>query len=219
MNSRAFRASTSKSGDAVDAPMTPDISERAFEEGDRVRVAARRAGRLPGRRVGGSGVGTGIRGRAAAGRLPQAPAGGLRPRALPDPDRRRRLPAGHPAQGVGEAQAAPRGRREAALPRPALPRDCPPRGPRRAAQRRQGLGLQVPAGVLPPGERPQRGTAAAARRQPLRGCASAPLQRAGRAEPRPRALPERRPHLHGRAQEPSQRAGRPGRHPAVPGGP
>ncbi len=32
MNSRAFRASTSKSGDAIDAPMTPDISERAFEE-------------------------------------------------------------------------------------------------------------------------------------------------------------------------------------------
>ena len=32
MNSRAFRASTSMPGDAIDAPMTTDISERGFEE-------------------------------------------------------------------------------------------------------------------------------------------------------------------------------------------
>ena len=82
---------------------------------------------------------------------------------------------------------------------------------RRAAQRRQGLGLQVPAGLLPARERAERGAAAPARGQPLRGGAPAPLQREGRAEPRPRALPQRHPHLHGRAQEPAQRPGRPGR--------
>ena len=39
------------------------------------------------------------------------------------------------------------------------------------------LGLQVPARVLPTGERPQRGTPAPARRQPLRRRTPAPLQR------------------------------------------
>ena len=49
------------------------------------------------------------------------------------------FPSGHPAQGVGEARAAPRCRREAALPRPPLARD--PRGPRppRAALRLRAL--------------------------------------------------------------------------------
>ena len=181
-----------------------------------MRAVAPRAGRVPGRRNDSAGVGAGVRGRAGAGRLPQAPAGGLRPRAVPDPDRRRRLPSGHAAEGVGEAQAAPRGRREAALPWPAVARDRPAGGARRAAHRRQGLGLQVPAGVLPAGERTERGTAAPACGEPLRDRAPTPLQRAGRQEPRPCALPERHPRLHGGAQEPAQRAGRRGRNPSVP---
>ena len=184
-----------------------------------MRAAALRLRRLSGRPGRGAGVAAGVRGRASAGRLPPAPAGRLRPRPVPDPGRRRRLPPRHAAEGVGEARAAPRRRRQAAFPWPALARDRPARRPRRAAQRRQGLGLQVPARVLPTRERAQRGSAAPARGQPVRGGAPAPLQRAGRAESRPRALPERRSPLHGRAQEPAQRPGRPGRHPAVPGGP
>ena len=116
---------------------------------------------------------------------------------------------------MGEAPAALRRRREAALSGAAVARDRPAGGARRVAQRRQGLGLPLPAGVLPAGERAQRGAAAAARRQPLRCRAPAPLQRAGRAEPRPGALSERHSDLHGRAQEPAQRAGRRGRDPAV----
>ena len=89
--------------------MIPDISERAFEAPSsarccatgrtRVRTTRRRCGSL--RR---SSATTQPR------RLPPAPAGRLRPRAAPDPHRRRRLPPGHPAEGVGEAEAAPRGR-------------------------------------------------------------------------------------------------------------
>ncbi len=61
--------------------------------------------------------------------------------------------SGYPAEGVGEAQAAPRGGSEGALPGPAFARDRSAGGARGAAERRQGLGLQVPAGLLPAGER------------------------------------------------------------------
>ena len=96
---------------------------------------------------------------------------------------------------------------------------CPAGGARRAPQRREGHGLPVPDGLLPARERAEPGTAAPARGQPLRRGAPTALQRARRAQPRPRNLPERHPHLHGRAQESSQRPGCGGRHPAVPARP
>ena len=199
--------------------MAPDISERAFEAAIECALLRHGPDACPGDPAAVRESPAAFGDEPAPGGYHRRRVGRLRPRALPDPGRRRRLPPGHAVQGVGEARAAPRRRRQAALPRPPLPRDRPPRRPRRAAQRRQGLGLQVPARVLPTRERPQRRAATLARGQPLRRRPPAPLQRAGRAEPRPRALPERHPHLHRRAQEPAQRPGRPGRHPPVPGGP
>ena len=187
--------------------MTPDITERAFEVAIERCAAAARPRRVLRRRDDGAGVGAGVRRRSSAGRLPQAPAGGLRPGTVPDPGGCRGLPAGHPAEGVGEAQAAPRGGSEAALPGPAFARDRSARSARRAAERREGLGLQVPAGLLPAGERAERGAATPARGQPLRRGAPAPLQREGRAEPRPGALSERDPDLHIRAEESAHRPG------------
>ena len=53
---------------------------------------------------------------------------------------------------------------------------------RRPPKRRQGLGLQVPPRVLPPGERAQRGTPTPPRREPLRGHPPTPFQREERSE-------------------------------------
>ena len=117
---------------------------------------------------------------------------------------------------MGEAQAALRRRREAALPGPPVTRDRPARRPRRAANRCQRLGLQVPARVLPARERAQRGTSAPARGEPFRRRTPAPLQQTdSEEERRPRALPERHSHLHGRTQEPAHWTNRRRRHPAV----
>ena len=84
-------------------------------------------------------------------------------------------------------------------------RDRAARHARRPAQRHQGLRLQVPARVLPAGERPQRGDAPAPRGEPLLRRSAGPLQREQRELPRPGALPERHSDLHGGAQEPAQR--------------
>ena len=83
-----------------------EISERCFEEAIE-RAAPARPRRLRGRRDRRARDAAALR-RHAAGRLPQAPARGLRPRALPPPARRRGLRPRHAAQGVEEARAAPR---------------------------------------------------------------------------------------------------------------
>ena len=120
------------------------------------------------------------------------------------------------AQGVGQVEAAPRRRREAAYSRLALARDRAAGSTRRTPHRSQGLGLQAPAGILPTGERAQRGAQSPARGQRLRRRTPAPLQREGRGEPGPRTLPEWHPDLHDRTPEPAQRAGCRGCDPAVP---
>ena len=184
-----------------------------------MRAVAPRPRRLSGRPGGGAGVAAGVRGRASAGRLPPAPAGRLRPRPVPDPGPTSSTSSSPRSRRSGRSSGSTTAPTSSRVSLAGCRARSPGAAPRRAAQRRQGLGLQVPARVLPTRERAQRGAAAPARGQPVRGGAPAPLQRAGRAESRPRALPERRPPLHGRAQEPAQRPGRPGRHPAVPGGP
>src|SRR5437867_5652073 len=79
-------------------------------------------------------------------------------------------------------------------------------GPGRAAHRRQRLGLQVPAGVFPAGERPERGDAAATCGESFLGCAASALQREERkAEPGPGAVPERDTYLHRGTEEPAHR--------------
>ena len=111
------------------------------------------------------------------------------------------------------------GRGAGAIPEAPLVRDRAARDARSPPARAQGHGLLVPARVLPPRERTQRGGAAAPRGQLLRGCPPGPIQHQEREEPRPRALPEWDTHLHGRAQEPPHRPDRRGRDPAVQDGP
>ena len=180
-----------------------------------MRAAPARPGCLRGRQGGCARDAAALR-RHAAGRVPQAQAGGLRPRAVPFAARRGGLRARHAAQGVAEARAAPRqGGGPGAVPQAPRRRDRAARHARRAAAGDQGLGLQVPARVLPARERAQRGDAAAARGEPVRRGAPAPLQHEEREEPRPGAVPERLARLHRRAQEPAQRPGRRGRDPPV----
>ena len=155
--------------------MSPEISERAFEEAIECGLLPARPRRLRRRRDRRPRDAAALR-RHAAGRLPQAQAGGLRPRALPAAARRGGLRARHAAQGMEEARAAPRRGGEGAVPQAPRRRDRAARRARRAAQRHQGLGLQVPARLLPARERAQRGDAAAARGEPLRRGAPAPLQ-------------------------------------------
>ena len=88
--------------------MSPDISERAFEEAIECALLRHGPDACPGDATAVRGVGAGLRPGPSAWRLPQAAVGGLRPWALPDSGRRGRLPACHPAEGVGEAEAAPR---------------------------------------------------------------------------------------------------------------
>ena len=78
-----------------------------------MRAAAPRPRRLPGRRSRRCESRPRRSATTRPRRLPPAAAGRLRPSTLPDPDRRHRLPLGHAAEGVGEARAAPRRRREA----------------------------------------------------------------------------------------------------------
>ena len=195
--------------------MSPEISERSFEEAIECGAAPARPGRLRGRRDGGPRDAAAVR-RHAAGRLPQAQAGGLRPHALPAAARRAWTSSSPRSRRSGRSSTQHHGAavQEQFLQAPRR-RDRAARRARRAAERHQGLGLQVPARLLPARERAQRGDAAAARGEPLRRGAPGPLQREEREEPRPGALPERHPDLHRRAQEPAQRPGRRGRDPPV----
>ena len=157
--------------------MSPEVSERVFEEaiecallqgGPECACPARRLPSARRRRP------TATRRRAAtASALPEDydRALCLLPRDVVDfvlatqPKEWKKLEQHHGAGGQGAVPQAPRRRDRAA------------RRARRAAERHQGLGLQVPARLLPAGERAERGDAAAARGEPLRRGAPAPLQR------------------------------------------
>ena len=88
--------------------MSPKVSERAFEEAIECALLRHGPDACPENLTAVWGAGPGF-GDETHRWLPQAPDGRLRPRALPDLGRRCRLPPGHPAQGVGEAPAAPWG--------------------------------------------------------------------------------------------------------------
>ena len=195
--------------------MSPSISERSLEEAIECGLlehgpdaCARRRDRLQ------RAAAAALR-RRGLGLLSQAPARGLRSRALPHSARRDRLHPRDPAEGVGEAEAAPRRSGARAVPEPPCIRNRAARRARRAAQRPQGLRRQVPARLLPAGERAQRGDQPALPGEPVRRRAPAPLQREEREQSRPRAVPERHSDLHRGAEEPADRPGRRGRHPPV----
>ena len=116
---------------------TPSISSTRFRGRHRAGAPPARPRRLPGGRrppnCGSRPLSYGDE--PAARQLPQARSKDDYDRQpLPRPHRRPRLPPGHTAKGVGKAQAALRRRREAALPRAPVTRDCPARRPRRTAE-------------------------------------------------------------------------------------
>ena len=88
--------------------MSPEISERAFEEAIECALLRHGPDACPGDATAVRESGPAYGEDPVPGGYPQAAVGGLRPWALPHSERRARLPAGHPAEGVGEAEAAPR---------------------------------------------------------------------------------------------------------------
>ena len=120
--------------------MSPEISEHSFEEAIECALLAHGPDAFPGDDTSQRDP-TPIR-RDTPGRLSSARSQGIRPQTLPAPARRARLHLCHPAQGMGEAQTAPRRRGERALSGAPGGRGRQAWRPRRIAPRHQGLRLQ-----------------------------------------------------------------------------